>query len=291
MTRTLCLEIGGHVVGVETADSDMLLGDVAFAPFVVGDGVPEWTVRYGCRLLPPADGCELLNRFPIGEKDYYCRFLKSADCFHLLVDGSSGVVAELRYGIGADVVEVSRCPDSAVFSFTLWFAYSLLAATSLVAFVHSSTVVWRGSAVMFLGGSGTGKSTHSGLWLRNIPGSSLLNDDSPVVRVDPSAGVMVHGSPWSGKTPCYRADAYPLAAVVRLSQAPRNGIRRLVSTEAFVALQPSFAPTFMLDEGYADRLLEIASAVITAVPVYHLECLPDDEAARLCFSTIFSAKI
>ena len=51
----------------------------------------------------------------------------------------------------------------------------------------------------------------------------LLNDDSPVLRVEDDV-VQVYGSPWSGKTPCYRQECHKLEACVRLSQAPYNRI-------------------------------------------------------------------
>ncbi len=58
----------------------------------------------------------------------------------------------------------------------------------------------RQEAVMFLGESGTGKSTHSRMWLENIEGSTLLNDDAPAVRIS-ADGTTAYGTPWSGKTP------------------------------------------------------------------------------------------
>ena len=67
--------------------------------------------------------------------------------------------------------------------------------------IHASVIMNDDEGFVFLGRSGTGKSTHSRLWLENIEGSQLLNDDNPVVRkID--GQVRVFGSPWSGKTPC-----------------------------------------------------------------------------------------
>ena len=58
---------------------------------------------------------------------------------------------------------------------------------------------------------------------------------------------LVHGSPWSGKTPCDRNESCPIAAVVRLSQAPHNRIRRLRPIESIGALLPSAPPAFARD--------------------------------------------
>jgi hypothetical protein len=141
---------------------------------------------------------------------------------------------------------------------------------------HAAVVSYEGRGYMFLGRSGTGKSTHARLWLKYIEGTALVNDDNPVVR----DGV-VYGSPWSGKTPCYRNVSYPLGAIVLLSQAPYNEIRRLIGIHAYVALIESISGK-RWDERIADGLHQTEDALVAQVPVWHLECLPDEEAARLC---------
>ncbi len=80
---------------------------------------------------------------------------------------------------------------------------------------------------MFLGPSGTGKSTHASLWLENVEGTELVNDDNPVVRILDDGSIKVYGSPWSGKTPCYLNVNYPLGGIVNLIQASHNKISRL----------------------------------------------------------------
>lgn len=75
---------------------------------------------------------------------------------------------------------------------------------------------------MLLGKSGTGKSTHSRLWLKYIPDTKLLNDDNPAVRIMDNNTIMIYGTPWSGKTPCYKNVGVLLEGLVRLRQAPEN---------------------------------------------------------------------
>lgn len=169
--------------------------------------------------------------------------------------------------------------------YMLWLAYAHAALRHNAVPVHASAVVCGGEAVLCLGESGTGKSTHTRLWLDNIEGSSLLNDDSPVVRVE-HGRVVVYGSPWSGKTPCFRTESYPVAAFVRLRQAPANSIARLDTLHSFAALQPSCPPTFMHHDRSADALIGLVGEIIERVPVYRLDCLPDAAAARLCHGTV-----
>ena len=137
---------------------------------------------------------------------------------------------------------------------------------------------------VFLGRSGTGKSTHSRLWLKNIEDCELMNDDNPVLRITPK-GVMVYGSPWSGKTPCYKNVVLPLGGIVRLMQAPQNEIKRLGGIEAYAALVPS-ASSMKWKRELADGQHRTFGSIIEKVPVYLLKCLPDNEAAFLCHETI-----
>ena len=149
---------------------------------------------------------------------------------------------------------------------------------------HAAVVSHGGRGYMFLGKSGTGKSTHARLWLNHIEGTELVNDDNPVVR----DGV-VYGSPWSGKTPCYRNVSYPLGGIVMLSQAPYNKIRRLGGIEAYAALVASISGQ-RWDRRIADGLHQTENALVTHVPVWHLECLPDEAAARVCCAEVISDK-
>ena len=162
----------------------------------------------------------------------------------------------------------------------LMVLFALATADRQTALFHAAVVSHQGRAYLFLGPSGTGKSTHARLWLKYIEGSELVNDDNPVVRIEQGTAV-VYGSPWSGKTPCYRNVSYPLGGIVVLSQAPYNKIERLGGLQAYVALMSSISGK-RWDERIADGLHQTENALASNVAVWHLECLPDEEAARMC---------
>ena len=193
------------------------------------------------------------------------------------------LVCEKDYG-KAKLVVTGRYRKLAIDN-ALMILFALSTAEQGVALFHSSTVSFGDKAYMFLGVSGTGKSTHSSLWLKYIEGTELLNDDNPVVRVFDDDSVTVYGSPWSGKTPCYRNLSYPLGGIVLLSQAPYNKIHRLEGIQAYVALVPSISGK-RWEERIADGLHRTENALAMNVPVWHLECLPDEAAAQLCHKTI-----
>ena len=147
--------------------------------------------------------------------------------------------------------------------------------------VHASVIENDRGGYMFLGKSGTGKSTHSRLWLENIEGSTLLNDDNPIIRII-DGEAYIYGSPWSGKTPCYINRRLPLKAIVRLKQAPFNRITKQVPLKAFASLMPACS-CMRWDHDSVENLYKTVEKVITQIPVWQLECLPDADAARTSY--------
>ena len=131
---------------------------------------------------------------------------------------------------------------------------------------------------LFLGHSGTGKSTHARQWLAAFDDAWLLNDDNPILRVMEDGEVRVYGSPWSGKTPCYKNAYARVGGIIKLSQAPHNKMRILSLPEAY-AYMLSSASGLKMDRQMADCMYESIKHVITHVKCYHLDCLPNTEAA------------
>lgn len=137
---------------------------------------------------------------------------------------------------------------------------------------------------MFLGKSGTGKSTHSQSWLRNFKDTELLNDDNPAIRIFGDK-VIAYGTPWSGKTPCYKQDHAEIGALVKLEQAKVNQIKKLDTIHSFTHLFMSVSTLINNRKAY-DNILTTIIRITELVPVYELKNLPDDAAAKLCESTI-----
>lgn len=150
--------------------------------------------------------------------------------------------------------------------------------------MHASVVLNEGYGYLLLGRSGTGKSTHCDLWIRCIPGSERLNDDHPVVRLVGNRP-LVYGSPWSGKTSCYRNLSVPIGGFIRLSQSCRNSIHRLFPLEAYASLSASCAAMTWRPD-HADAKHCLIRHLIYHVPCWRLECLPDEAAARLCAEAV-----
>ena len=299
----------------------------ALRPFLtLGAGPADLALEIVPRIPAEADYRELdIFEFPDADAD--CRFGTDAAGYLLEMtprDGSAPARYRMAYGAAAARSDITPGHNPALFRFGVWILFNIAALPLGAVAFHSSVIRYRGRGVLFLGESGTGKSTHTRLWREHIPGAEQLNDDSPIVRIvqtadaDPICGTvqnpanapaaaaetpdasaattgapvkpqaMVFGAPWSGKTPCYRNESCPIAAVVRLSQAPHNRIRRLRPIESIGALLPSAPPAFARDERLSDDTCGLLSRLIAQVPVYHLECLPDAAAAQLACRTVFN---
>lgn len=286
--------IAGCRIRTAGRDSDLAaLGLKAFRPFEVAyDPAAPTAAIIEMNLSPHIDAEHVreLTRFDLeGWGGAECIFGRTDKDYVLHIVGPDGGELLFVYDRESNRAQcnVSRdVPDMSAVRFGLWFMTALATVGHDVTPVHSSAIVCNGRAVLFLGESGTGKSTHTRLWRENIDGAALLNDDSPFIGfVDGRATAF--GAPWSGKTPCYKQEQYPIAAIVRLSQAPHNAIRPLRSVHAIGALLPSLTPAFGYDDELQDRMLATLSKIISQVPVYHLECLPNAAAARLSYDTVF----
>lgn len=206
--------------------------------------------------------------------------------FRIAMVAKAPVCCELHCNAGFSEARLCFTPDGAGVRFCLDNAMMLLYAFRTASLrtleMHAAVVVKDGQGFLFLGKSGTGKSTHARQWLGAFDDAWLLNDDNPILRVMDNGEVRVFGSPWSGKTPCYKNDSAPVAAIVKLSQAPENTLRRLRLPEAYAYILSS-ASGLKTERDMADAIYETIRAIVLQTPCYHLDCLPDTDAARTCY--------
>ena len=185
--------------------------------------------------------------------------------------------------IDAECQDVRFCIDNGLM---LMFAFRTAPLMTLE--MHAAVVVRRGEEAkgyLFLGHSGTGKSTHARQWLAAFEDAWLLNDDNPILRVMDNGEVRVYGSPWSGKTPCYKNESAPVGGIIKLSQALENKIQTISLPQAY-AYMLSSASGLKMEQTMADNMFETIKHIITHIPCYHLACLPNEEAARVCWAGV-----
>ena len=279
--------IGGHTFAVEGEDLCAILADKhRFERFLadnMGKGEAEFHFMETSE-IPPASGRLI---YQLKDEDTLFLFTRTSAGYRLHLRQDCGKALDLWLDEGSREMRLAGDMDKRMLYYALWFGYGLQTLSKQTVMVHSSCIVCHEGAILFLGESGTGKSTHTRLWREHIAGAHLLNDDSPVLRIE-EGEVWVYGSPWSGKTPCYRTERYRLKACVRLSQAPRNEIKRLSVLQGYAALHPSFPPPFAYERSLYNPLSRMLGDILSQVPCYHLACLPDEEAARLSHDTLFN---
>lgn len=165
----------------------------------------------------------------------------------------------------------------------LCFRSGLLAFEGLI--LHSSAVVVDGKAYLFSAPSGTGKSTHVRLWQKRFgDGAVVINDDKPALRI--LDGVWyAYGTPWCGKDGINCNRKAPVAGICFLKQGGENRIRRLETLEAIHHILWQSAYKFKSVESM-DRMLALVDRLVRQIPVYELENLPNEQAARLSYETM-----
>lgn len=149
-------------------------------------------------------------------------------------------------------------------------------------FLHSSYIDVDGKAILFSAPCQTGKSTQAALWQKHR-GAEIINGDKAGVSLC-EGKVFAHGVPFCGTSGICKNRSLPLGAVVTLSQAKENSVRRLGGAESLQA----FLNNTYLDFLAPDEMRTFVDCVIEfleQVPVYHLACTPD-EAAVIALETV-----
>ena len=283
----LSYKIANHILTLSGSGITAAMAQIyGFDAFLTDTPEKEWEIRFEKKRSAPV--FRTFSKFNFG--DINCSFGKtdgSRYVFSMQSRESECPELQMEYTAGENTMHAYGFGDSSMLRFALWSAFNLFAIPCNMFAIHSSVIVYDNKANLFLGESGTGKSTHTRLWLKNFPQAQLLNDDSPIVAVE-NGRFMAYGSPWSGKTHCYHNAGFPINAFVRLKQAPQNTIARLNRIQSFIALQPSCPPAMSKDSFYSEKIIGILDLAIRQIPVYGLSCLPDDDAAILANSTLYN---
>ena len=180
-----------------------------------------------------------------------------------------------------ECINADCCPYTIDILLMVTFIYS--AASHNAVLLHASCVKLGEKAVAFIGQSGAGKSTHSQLWLNHIPGTSLLNDDQPAVRIHDNGEIIIYGTPWSGKTPCYKQEKATLQGMVRMIQAPYNKITPLSPVFFFKELLSS-SSMMRADSSTFKLITSTLSKIASSISSFMLENRPEKEAVDLSYT-------
>jgi hypothetical protein len=204
---------------------------------------------------------------------YLCDFEGEPDIFLNAPEDKREILRRKNRGITEDVCE---------YTVTAAFFYEALIGYGGF-LLHSSCLRYDGKAYMFTADSGTGKSTHTGLWREYIKDVKMINDDKPAIRLIDGL-FYAAGTPWSGKTDQSENVLVPVGAVALLYRSEDNVINRSTNQKAVSELlkQTLLPPK----KESTDKLADLLDKFIRTVPVYDFGCNISEQAVKTSFEVM-----
>lgn len=144
--------------------------------------------------------------------------------------------------------------------------------------IHSSSLSYKNSGVIFSADSGTGKSTHTRLWRKAFDDVEIINDDMPVVKYIGDKWYLC-GSPWSGKTEINVNKKVPLKGIVFLERGDVNTIEKIYAPDSvFRLMKQTLIPP---GKDLTSVAMANISKLLSTVQVYRLKCTISEEAPKV----------
>jgi ABC-type nitrate/sulfonate/bicarbonate transport system, ATPase component len=289
MAQYLFYKVAGHTFRLSFPDTTKYEYSLSnYAPFRISDG--EKNTIFHLSITEVLSGKEYKQVGQFDDDIASIGVYKSVEGnfrFRIAYPGSNDCCtmdADASFAVAQAVLPANEQLRGFCLNNCLMLLYAFATSSLDTVLMHASVIKHNNKGFMFLGKSGTGKSTHSRLWLEHIAGSELLNDDNPVIRVI-NGQAYVFGTPWSGKTPCYKNDNAPLKGIVKLSQAPENKIKKLSTLHGYAAVLPACSG-MRWEEAIASGIHRTVEKLASSVACYHLGCLPNEAAAKLSSDTM-----
>ncbi len=232
--------------------------------------------RERIRAFDTGNGDTIVDRIDDGGYQYIIKNINGADCCLLESDKN---FRECKCALNGNYNMRSFGLNNA-----LMLIFAFAGSRKQVLLIHASLVRQKGYGYAFIAKSGTGKSTQVSMWLRYLSGCDLMNDDNPIIRII-DGEPFIYGSPWSGKTPCYRNAKARLGAITRIDRAEANSIEKLPPVKAFTSFLPSCS-AMKWDIDIYNRICNTITKVVETTGIYTLHCLPNREAAEVCNKAI-----
>lgn len=292
-TNSHFFKIADHGVSISFAESE--INDVSliqsFEPFrvdalsltpfidlTVDDSLRpvEKSKRERIRTFDTGNGDTIVDRLDDGGYQFIIKNINGAEC-SLLITNKTFDKCHCALNGSRDMRQFGL-------NNAMMIAYAFAGSFCDTVLIHASLVRQNGKGYAFTAKSGTGKSTHVGLWLRYLPGCDMMNDDNPIIRIIDGKPI-IYGGPWSGKTPCYRNIKAPLGAITQIVRAKQNSIERNSPIESFACLLPACS-TMKWDSDIFDNICDIITKIVETTGIFTLHCQPDKEAAIICNKAI-----
>jgi hypothetical protein len=140
--------------------------------------------------------------------------------------------------------------------------------------MHGALNVLDGKYILFMGDSGVGKTTLSGLACER--GATCLTEEDPFLAWKNNTPI-AYGTPWPGIKGPDVAKSGKLAALFFLRHAPENQMTRLDKAGAGRSLLHNARIFKWLPQAIPDAI-ELIDKVVGSVPAYDFGFVPDQSA-------------
>ncbi|MDD4202978.1 MAG: hypothetical protein PHQ52_05875 [Candidatus Omnitrophica bacterium] len=142
---------------------------------------------------------------------------------------------------------------------------------------HCSTVNYKGKTYIFMGTSGTGKSTIAEFWHDKV-GATVFNDDRAVIRVE-NGKTVFYNAPWVGtlykKAQLDKGSGTAIDGVFLLYQHTENLLEKTSKAIAATKIFKNTFPVFW-NRNDLQYILGVCADITKTVPCYDLGFINDD---------------
>ena len=147
--------------------------------------------------------------------------------------------------------------------------------------LHSSCVVKDNKAYLFSAPSGTGKSTHTTLWLEEFSDAYILNDDKPAIIYKDNT-LYAAGTPFSGKHDISRNLLVPIGGICFLERSETNWIKEIDKKQAiFEILNQTERVPYEED---MNLILNHISNIVNNITIHKMGCNISKEAVYTAYN-------
>lgn len=238
---------------------------------------PEYTYRmHVSKGLPVPDGKVIASRPDLTV--YEC---ENGESRLIGVKGTEGYYACYRE-TAPDRAEITFAADrigglhiDPVFSSLLALERRLVKKDNII--LHCAYVEYRGEAILFSAPSETGKTTQANLW-EKYRGSRTVNGDRSLLGKKDGRWT-AQGWPVCGTSEVCHDEAFPIRAIVMLSQAEENQAVKLTPGQAFPLVYSQITVNRWNREDHI-HTMDLIQDLLENVPVYHLGCTISEDAVE-----------
>ncbi len=206
--------------------------------------------------------CELYNDGRVNLFYNIPSLKESGKCIH-------GVLNDIDYTTGTyEVFHAIR------------FAYLFFNQNRGIYALHSASILYRDRLWLISAPSGTGKSTHAGIW-NKVYGIPVINGDLNCIDVS-KLPLIVKGTPWCGTSGIYDNKTYRLGGIILISQGKENIVTpaermdNVILSAANRLISPSWTKDMLKSN------INAAKIICDNALIFSYSCDMSDNAAVVC---------